>query len=205
MGWMLPEGLHGAHATVYFAALSSCDPVTGEVPCDRSRRGPRSAKAYLARISGLGAETTRTALVDLERLHLVMRGGTPSGTRVYVDLSAIDRGERRCRDCLVSVTRGDRCDPCAQATRPDRAWRVAAIQLAVAGKSPAQIHVALRVQMYPSRDDDEAQRQRGYLIPWLWQCGLLSDEWLRTWRHVAEASYQQRRRTFVMTRKNEKK
>lgn len=84
------------------------------------------------------------------------------------------------------------CRTCAQTVgRVDRQWRVRAIELAVAGKSPAQIAVVLGVSLWGHVGDDDTEGQAG-VVPVLHQHGLLGrdrDQWLDAWQEASPDTY----------------
>lgn len=156
----LPRDLSKAERAALFAALLLADDETGEV------LGGKGALMKVLDVSD--AEHFRETVVGLEDDGFLRRGGQPHGTRVWVVLSRFFPGV--CFGCRDAIERGKWCPNCRQRLgRRDRAWQPRAIVLAVEGKSPSEIALALNRPLWVNRREDQYGEgdDGGAVVPFL--------------------------------------
>lgn len=101
------------------------------------------------------ASTTRTAVAQAEAWGLMRRTG-PVGhgaRRVFVVVARLKSGACSTPGCDRDAT-GRWCRTCRQIWREDRAWQPRAVEMAVAGSSPAVIARALNRPLWPEDGDN---------------------------------------------------
>jgi hypothetical protein len=89
------------------------------------------------------SSTTRVAVAEAESWGLMRRFGGPHSRRLFVLMSKLIVGSCATAGCLRPA-RGTWCRSCLQHQRIDRQWQHRAIDLAVAGTSPAVIASTLQ-------------------------------------------------------------
>lgn len=184
----LPRDLvRSARAAVY-AALAIADPDTGEV--DGGMAALHDALGHDDEGSTRRAVAAAESWGFLRRVHV--RGSAP---HLYV-VRARMRNGGHCALCLEPSKAGRFCAKCKQvAGRDDRKWQLKAIVLAVEGKSPPEISVAVNRPLWTTREEDGDQGSA--VVPFL----LAEAPWLlkpdaETWRRaLLEATNTGERRT----------
>jgi len=169
----LPRDVTRRERLVLFGALLIADEATGEV-CGELKG--ESGKQRLMRLldHSEGARMKET-LRALENRGLIRR----IRTRLFVVLGAFvgPRVCEGCRDPMYNTGRAAArwCAGCRQVIgRSDRAWQLKAISLLVAGKTPPEIHAALKRPLWRAPDGDT---QSSAIVPYLLAQGLLDATW----------------------------
>lgn len=169
----LPINLSRRARMMLLAMLHLADEDTGEVV------GGYKSLASLLGISDTDSGAMSRAFQELESYNLIRRvfalREKRRVMRVFVMLPDFRQGA--CENCYEPTKAGRWCPRCKQGVgRADRAWQTKAIMLAVNGKTPPEIAVALDRPLWRTSDDD--QRKSGSaVVPFLIEQGLIDERW----------------------------
>ncbi len=123
------------------------------------------------------ASATRAVVQRAEAWNLLRRvghaGSQTGARRLFVVGSRLKTGTA-CANCSRPTTK-THCRNCQPAFRRDRAWRILALEMAVDGKSPMEIAVAVGQPVYPQAGDGPLVGVVAYLLGEV--PSLVEDKW----------------------------
>lgn len=188
---------------LYLTLLALSDAETGLCPTSTESGGQRGLAHVLSDVLGGGLIWYERQVSRLVDMGVILRKGP---NRMY--LSRMTVSLRYSRTCVACGLKSDSqregvCVECHASgwTRSDRRWRVDAIEMAVAGKSPAVISARLGLPLWRIEDAEEAESmslrrdEASGIVPHLYRHGLLSAEWKEAWEERDPAGYAKRNGT----------
>lgn len=152
---------------------------------------PGGLPALQADLGHDSPSATRSVVAQAEHHRLLRRAGWSNGqlgSRLLfvVEQRLISGGG--CANCGEPISRTSVvCQRCQPAFRPDRAWRMKAVEMLVAGKTPNAIAIAVSQPLYPARGDSPLTGVVAFLLGEL--PTLVGQEWRDGYRAVCGAEW----------------
>lgn len=188
---------------LYLTLLALSDAETGLCPTSPTGIGHRGLAHILSEHLGGGVPWYEIQVGRLVDMGVILRRGPQ---RLYLARMTVSlKFSRTCVACGLpsDSQREGVCVECHASgwTRSDRRWRVDAIEMAVAGKSPAVISARLGLPLWRIEDAEEAESmslrrdEASGIVPHLYRHGLLSAEWREAWEERDPVGYAKRNGT----------